>query len=175
VVEWLGELPFSYDCTMPHSDPYEPIPGGTATTWPFFHGEVVELPYTAPQDHTLYNLLGHRDSTLWREQLDRVLARHGLFQTITHPDAGYLGRPEVGRAYCELLDAIAAREDVWVALPRDIAAWWRSRRDGFSAQDDGVAGWTGSTVLLAPAAKWTQLDRTPDPAHARVPAMVSAP
>ncbi len=71
VVEWLGDLPFSYDCTMPHSDPYEPIPGGTATLWPFFHGEVVELPYTAPQDHTLYNLLGHRDSTLWRVSSSR--------------------------------------------------------------------------------------------------------
>ena len=26
VVDWLCDLPFSYDCTMPHSDPYEPIP-----------------------------------------------------------------------------------------------------------------------------------------------------
>ena len=127
MVDWLCDLPFSYDCTMPHSDPYEPIPGGTATAWPFFHGDVVELPYTAPQDHTLYNLLGHRDSTLWRTQLD-TLSLTPSVQTITHPDEGYLARPEVGRAYCELLDSIAAHQDIWVALPRDVAAWWRSRR-----------------------------------------------
>ncbi len=161
VVEWLGDLPFSYDCTMPHSDPYEPIPGGTATLWPFFHGEVVELPYTAPQDHTLYNLLGHRDSTLWRAQLEQVVLRHGLFQTITHPDEGYLGRPEVGRAYRELLDSLALRTDVWVALPRDVAAWWRSRRDGFTTRDDGIACWTGSTISLAPAASFSPEDDTP--------------
>jgi peptidoglycan/xylan/chitin deacetylase (PgdA/CDA1 family) len=151
IVDWLADLPFSYDCTMPHSDPYEPIPGGTATLWPFFHGEVVELPYTAPQDHTLYNLLRHDDSTLWRTQLAEVVSRHGLFQTITHPDAGYLGRPEVARAYRELLDSMALRWDVWVALPRDVAAWWRSRRDGSTPRDDGVATWTGSAVSLAPA------------------------
>jgi peptidoglycan/xylan/chitin deacetylase (PgdA/CDA1 family) len=155
VVDWLADLPFSYDCTMPHSDPYEPVPGGTATLWPFFHGDVVELPYTAPQDHTLYNLLGHEDSALWRAQLAEVVGRHGLFQTITHPDAGYLARPEVGRAYRELLESIALRCDVWVALPREVALWWRNRRDGFTPRDDGVATWTGSAISIAPSASFS--------------------
>jgi len=151
VVEWLAELPFSYDCTMPHSDPYEPIPGGTATIWPFFHGDVVELPYTAPQDHTLFNLLGHRDSALWRRQLETVVTRRGLFQVVTHPDPEYLGRLPIATAYRELLDTIARREDVWVALPRDVAGWWRRRAQGLTPQDDGIASWTGSTIALAPA------------------------
>lgn len=146
VVEWLAELPFSYDCTMPHSDPHEPIPGGTATAWPFFHGDVVELPYTAPQDHTLFNLLGHRDCTLWREQLQRVVACNGLFQLITHPDREYLGRSVIGGAYRELLDTIAREDGVWVALPRDIADWWRRRMEGLTPRDDGRATWTGSGI-----------------------------
>ncbi len=148
VVEWLSELPFSYDCTMPHSDPYEPIPGGTATAWPFFHGEVVELPYTAPQDHTLFNLLGHQDGTLWEEQLERIVACNGLFQLLTHPDASYLGQPVIGRAYRDVMKAIARRDDLWIALPRDIAAWWRHRALGLTARTNGLARWTGSGVVL---------------------------
>ncbi|HSZ05139.1 MAG TPA: polysaccharide deacetylase family protein [Solirubrobacteraceae bacterium] len=150
VVEWLGELPFSYDCTMPHSDPYEPIPGGTATTWPFFHGDVVELPYTAPQDHTLFNLLGHRDGSLWLRQLEATAACGGMLQVLTHPDPEYLGRPVIAGAYRELLDAIAQRGDVWAALPRDVADWWRRRARGLTPHDDGSARWTASEVELTP-------------------------
>jgi peptidoglycan/xylan/chitin deacetylase (PgdA/CDA1 family) len=153
VVEWLAELPFAYDCTMPHSDPYEPIPGGTATVWPFAHGDVIELPYTAPQDHTLFNLLGHRDSSLWRGQLERIVSCNGLFQVLTHPDEEYLGRPLIADAYRDLLEEIARRDDVWVALPRDIAEWWRQRAQGLTTRDDGVARWTGSTIELAPESR----------------------
>jgi peptidoglycan/xylan/chitin deacetylase (PgdA/CDA1 family) len=149
VVAWLGELPFSYDCTMPHSDPYEPIPGGTATVWPFFHDDVVELPYTAPQDHTLFNLLGHRDCSLWSRQLENVVSHNGLFQPITHPDPEYLGSPVIGEAYRELLATIARRDDVWVALPRDVASWWRDRAQGRTAQANGRARWNGSEIELA--------------------------
>jgi peptidoglycan/xylan/chitin deacetylase (PgdA/CDA1 family) len=150
VVEWLAELPFSYDCTMPHSDPFEPIPGGTTTTWPFFHGDVVELPYTAPQDHTLYNLLGHQDSTLWRAQLESVISCHGLFQLLTHPDDEYLGRPLIGTAYREILETISRRDDVWVALPREVADWWRRRARGLTSSESGTARWAGSGIELAP-------------------------
>lgn len=146
VVDWLAELPFSYDCTMPHSDPYEPIPGGTATIWPFFHGDVVELPYTAPQDYTLFNLLGYRDSALWREQLERIVARNGLFQILTHPDSDYLGRPETFRAYRDVLETITQYDDLWIALPREVADWWRRRAQGLTPQDNGTARWNGSGI-----------------------------
>jgi hypothetical protein len=149
VVAWLAELPFSYDCTMPHSDPYEPIPGGTASTWPFFHGDVLELPYTAPQDHTLFNLLGQRDGTLWQEQLERVVACHGLFQLVTHPDSDCLGRPVIGEAYRTVLRTVARRDDVWVALPRDVAGWWRRRSRGITSGDNGTARWTGSGIKIS--------------------------
>jgi peptidoglycan/xylan/chitin deacetylase (PgdA/CDA1 family) len=151
VVEWLSELPFDYDCTMPHSDPYEPIPGGTATLWPFFHGGVLEIPYTAPQDHTLVNLLGHRDCSLWLAQLERIASCGGLFQPITHPDPEYLGRPAAGAAYRALLQAVSAREDLWVARPRDVAEWWRRRARGTTDGQSGAARWVGSSLELSPA------------------------
>jgi peptidoglycan/xylan/chitin deacetylase (PgdA/CDA1 family) len=152
VVEWLSELPFDYDCTMSHSDPYEPVPGGTATVWPFFCGDVVEIPYTAPQDHTLFNLLGHRDGSVWHSQLERIVSCGGLFCPITHPDPDYLGRAAAGEAYRGLLKAIASRDDLWVARPRDLAEWWRRRARGKTDGLSGLVKWTGSELELVPVA-----------------------
>lgn len=157
---WMHELPFEYDCTMPHSDPYEPIPGGVATTLPFWLGDVVELPYTAPQDHTLYNLLGHRSAELWIEQLDRVTADGGLLQLITHPDPGYLEVPLIADAYRELLRELAQRSDVWVALPKEAAAWWRGRETGAVRLSEGRAHWDGSSLQFGPRETATQVQET---------------
>lgn len=132
VFEWLGELPVSYDCTMPHSDPYEPKPGGCCSVWPFFIGSLVELPYTMPQDHTLFTLLRQRSIAMWRSQFERIDAAGGLTQVVTHPDPGYLGDDDKRRLYVAFLDHVRAREGVWHTLPREAAEWWRARdaRDG---------------------------------------------
>src|SRR2546421_85505 len=74
VFDWLGELPFSYDCSVPHSDPFEPQPGGCCSVWPFFVGSLVELPYALPQDHTLFTILRAGSIAVWLEQLDKLEA-----------------------------------------------------------------------------------------------------
>jgi peptidoglycan/xylan/chitin deacetylase (PgdA/CDA1 family) len=132
VFEWLADLPLAYDCSVPHSDPYEPIPGGCCSLWPFFIGDVVELPYTVPQDHTLFTLLGHRSIALWQEQLERIEQLHGLVQLVTHPDPGYLGDRSKRALYVEFLDLIRESSGLWKPLPREVAQWWRQRdaRDG---------------------------------------------
>jgi peptidoglycan/xylan/chitin deacetylase (PgdA/CDA1 family) len=130
VFEWLGALPVLYDCSIPHSDPYEPQPGGCCTVWPFFIGDVVELPYTLPQDHTLFTVLGHRSAEVWLRQIEELVALNGLIQIVSHPDPGYLGDPEKRRLYAETLDVVSERDDLWSALPRDVAAWWLQRDCG---------------------------------------------
>lgn len=137
VTEWLAELPVEYDATMPLSDPYEPQPGGVCTVWPFFLGEVIELPYTLPQDHTVFNLLGYRSAAPWIEQVLRVKESYGLVQCVSHPDPGYLGEARNEAIYGEFLDALAAERDMWHALPRDVSRWWRARSDSqpFSSQE----------------------------------------
>jgi len=130
VFEWLADLPVSYDCSIPHSDPFEPQPGGCCTIWPFFIGNVVELPYTMPQDHTLLTLLRHRSPELWLRQVARIEADNGLVQSVTHPDPGYLGDLRKRRTYSEFLDAVAGHDHLWKALPREVAAWWRARDAG---------------------------------------------
>lgn len=130
VLDWLPELPVSYDCTVPHSDPYEPQPGGCCSPWPYLIRNLVELPYTLPQDHTLFVLLGHRSPEAWIEQANRLECAHGLIQCLSHPDPGYLGDDRTFASYCGFLDAMAERAHVWKVLPRDIAAWWRARDAG---------------------------------------------
>lgn len=127
VFEWLAELPVSYDCSIPHSDPFEPQPGGCCSIWPFFVGDVVELPYTLPQDYTLFTLLSNQSPKLWFEQADRIVKEHGLIQALTHPDPGYLGSPANRDRYRDLLIALSEREEIWKPLPREVAAWWRVR------------------------------------------------
>jgi len=140
VVEWLPELPVEYDCTMPHSDPYEPMPGGCCSIWPFAIGRLVELPYTLPQDHTVLTLLRHRDIDLWLEQVDVVVRNGGLVQSVSHPDPGYLGDTDKRRLFVEFLDRMAERRDLWRALPREVASWWRRREAGEGTEAVWPAG-----------------------------------
>ena len=149
---WLADLPVSYDCTVPMSDPYEPQPGGCCSPWPFFIGSVVELPYTIPQDHTTFTLLRERSVDLWLGQLDRIERAAGLAQCLSHPDPGYLGDPDKEALYAEFLDAVAARPGLWTALPREVAAWWRERDTAGADPAPGTAGLAtlgddGSVVL----------------------------
>jgi peptidoglycan/xylan/chitin deacetylase (PgdA/CDA1 family) len=127
VFEWLAELPFSYDGSIPHSDPFEPQPGGCCSLWPFFIGPLVELPYTLPQDHTLFALLEHRTNDLWITQAAKIEAEHGLIHCLSHPDHGYLADPGRRALYAEFLQRMATRQRVWKALPAEVASWWRLR------------------------------------------------
>jgi len=149
VIDWLGELPIEYDCTIPNSDPYEPQPGGCCSVWPFFVGDVVELPWTLPQDHTLLTLLRHRTPDLWLAQAAAIEREHGLVQCLSHPDRGYLAEADKRAVYAELLSGLAERPGLWRALPRDVARWWRRRAGATEPGDDIRCGTArlGETVL----------------------------
>ncbi len=154
VIDWLADLPLAYDCSVPHSDPFEPQPGGCCSLWPFFLGDVVELPYTLPQDNTLFTLLGHRTVDLWGTQLERIESLSGLAQVLSHPDPGYLGDLSKRALYVEFLDLVRERSELWTPLPREAADWWRVRDDA-NGSDDRIALGTvridGDHVRVEPA------------------------
>jgi peptidoglycan/xylan/chitin deacetylase (PgdA/CDA1 family) len=154
VVEWLAELPLEYDCTVPHSDPYEPQPGGCCSIWPFTLGRIVELPYTLPQDHALFTLLGERSVDRWLDQALAIERRFGLIQCLSHPDRGYLGDPDKRAIYRELLDALAERETLWKTLPRDVVRWWRQRGRGEALAHEQLHG----TMRIGAAPDYAQLE-----------------
>jgi peptidoglycan/xylan/chitin deacetylase (PgdA/CDA1 family) len=131
--DWIQELPADYDSTFPHSDPYEPQPGGCCSIWPYFLGSMVELPYTMPQDHTIFTLLGEKTPALWLDQMARLEQSFGLIELLSHPDRGYLGDRRKRVLYEQTLDVIAGNDRLWKPLPKELASWWRRRDSGESA------------------------------------------
>jgi hypothetical protein len=123
--EWMQALDIDYDLSFFDTDPFEPIPGGTMSIWPFFLGHFVELPYTLVQDNTLTNVLGETTPKLWIEKVEFIRRSFGMALINTHPD--YLKSEHTGRVYCQFLEKMAAMKNYWHALPRDVARWWRRR------------------------------------------------
>lgn len=122
---WMQQLDVAYDLSFFDTDPYEPIPGGTMSLWPFLLGRFVELPYTLVQDYTLTSVLGERSARLWMEKVDFLEAHRGMALLNSHPD--YLRSSTTRHVYEEFLDAMADRSGYWHALPHEVALWWGLR------------------------------------------------
>ena len=122
-LEWLQALHVEYDASCFDVDPFQAMPGGTGSWWPFIAGRFVELPYTMPQDHTLFVTLGHDHTRVWEQKLDFIRQSAGMALMLTHPD--YLGPRELD-LYANFLTRVG-ETNPWHALPRDVASWWRFR------------------------------------------------
>jgi len=127
--ELMPLLGFDYDTSYPDTDPFEPQAGGCCTWLPFFNRDMVELPLTMAQDHTLFVILGHDDESAWIEKAERLRERGGLALIDTHPD--YLVHEPIERAYRRLLERYAGDHSAWMALPREVSAWWRRRAESW--------------------------------------------
>jgi peptidoglycan/xylan/chitin deacetylase (PgdA/CDA1 family) len=123
--EWMQALEIEYDLSFFDTDPFEPMPGGTMSVWPFEMGRFVELPYTLVQDYTLTTILGEQSPRIWLEKVDFVERYYGMALVNTHPD--YLADAMTWTVYAEFLQAMRSREGYWHVLPRDVARWWRAR------------------------------------------------
>jgi peptidoglycan/xylan/chitin deacetylase (PgdA/CDA1 family) len=125
---WMQLLDIEYDSSFFDTDPYEVMPGGTMSIWPFLCGRFVELPYTLAQDHTLVNVLGEHTPRLWIQKVDFIARWGGMALLNAHPD--YLLSDGVWRVYEQFLQhmhTLRERSAYWHALPRDVARWWRTR------------------------------------------------
>jgi glycosyltransferase involved in cell wall biosynthesis len=113
-LDWLHELDIRYDASTFDTDPFEPQPEGRHTIFPFWvpapraqksdlssdfrhssfdirhsagrAGGYVELPYTVPQDSTLFLLLREETSRIWLRKLDWIAEHGGMALVIIHPD-----------------------------------------------------------------------------------------
>jgi peptidoglycan/xylan/chitin deacetylase (PgdA/CDA1 family) len=123
--DWMAELGCRYDSSFPDTDPFEPQPGGCCSIWPYFLGDLVELPITVVQDHTLFEILRERSIDLWVTKSEWIIRHHGLINVIVHPD--YALTDERLKRYEEFIAFLARQEGGWHALPREVAHWWRVR------------------------------------------------
>jgi hypothetical protein len=148
--DWMHELGCLYDSSFPDTDPFEPQPGGCCSIFPFFLGEMVELPLTLVQDHTLFEILRARSIDRWTQKSDWIIRNHGLINLNTHPD--YLDTPERLRLYEEFLVYVSSQRDGWHALPRDVAQWWRTRAELRCEEHDGTVRVVGAGAERASVA-----------------------
>ncbi len=93
----------------------------------------VELPYTLPQDSTLFLLLQERTPDIWLRKLDWVADHGGMALVNVHPDyinfgTGRLRNHEYPAShYAELLRHVTAGHAGrhWNPLPLDLALWFK--------------------------------------------------
>jgi len=139
-LEWLHELDIEYDSSTFDTDPFEPRPSGVEVIFPFWipgtgekkGGGYIELPYTLPQDWTLFVLLRERGIELWKKKLDWIAEQGGMALLLTHPD--YMSfeakRPKFyeypAECYEEFLNYIKSKYQgqYWHVLPKELARFW---------------------------------------------------
>jgi len=126
--EWMQSLEIEYDLSFFDTDPFEPIPGGAMSIWPFFIGRFIELPYTLVQDYTLTSILGETTPRIWLEKVDFIEKYHGMALVNSHPD--YLRSEKTWSVYHQFLQTMKNRPGYWHALPREVERWWRKRSAG---------------------------------------------
>ena len=138
-LEWAHELDIKYDASTFDSDPFEPQPDGVGTIFPFWvpragGGGYVELPYTLPQDFTMFVLLKEHGPKTWKQKLEWIVKQGGMALLDVHPDyMDFAGDRAKGSEYPvrlvwqEFLKHIADRYPgmYWNPLPRDLAAWYK--------------------------------------------------
>jgi hypothetical protein len=156
---WLGDLDVLYDSSTFDTDPFEPQPDGVRTIFPFWVSRIgphagngngnpvcgkgssdesgyVELPYTLPQDSTLFLVLGERHPDIWMQKLEWI-ARHGGMALVgVHPDyMDFSSHPRDGEEYPaafyqrfleHVRDKYAGQ--YWHSTPRGLAEWYRATR-----------------------------------------------
>jgi glycosyltransferase involved in cell wall biosynthesis len=168
----LNDLKIEYDASTFDTDPFEPQPEGVHTIFPFWvrrpdGGGYVEMPYTLPQDSTLFLVLQEESPDIWKRKLDWIVQRGGMALLNVHPDyLNFASKKNRGAEY-----PVAWYEDFlkyirnnyggqyWNGLPREVATWYRetcvegSRESdtetAFAAAENSLRGRRAAVVLYS--------------------------
>jgi peptidoglycan/xylan/chitin deacetylase (PgdA/CDA1 family) len=138
-LSWLSACNIHYDASTFDTDPFEPQATGASTIFPFIvnaRGDsegYVELPYTLPQDFTLFVILKEQSIDIWKRKLDWLAENGGMALLITHPDYMHFpGSKKSQEQYpCELYSDFLTyiqdkyRDSYALFLPRELADFWR--------------------------------------------------
>lgn len=139
-LDWIGALNIEYDMSTFDTDPFEPQPDGVGTIFPFWvknkrhlNGGYIELPYTLPQDFTLFILLRETTPKIWKDKLDWIANNNGMALVNVHPD--YIDFENTGKnfeefnldIYIEFLEYVKSNYEgkYWNVLPSQIADYWK--------------------------------------------------
>jgi glycosyltransferase involved in cell wall biosynthesis len=150
-LDWYHDLDIEYDASTFDTDPFEPMPDGARTIFPFWvpapansHSRTpshslrgsrrgyVELPYTLPQDSTLFFVLNETGPILWQRKLDWLVQKGGMALVNVHPDyVCFAGERRKASTYpidhyITLLHTVAKNftSQYWHPLPRQLSRWY---------------------------------------------------
>lgn len=140
-LDWLRDLNILYDASTFDTDPFEPQPDAVGNIFPFMveddgnRSGYVELPYTLPQDFTLYVIMQELNAKIWKEKVAWIAQNGGMVLLNVHPDYVHFGEGRPGSEtfpaaiYSDFLKHIATtyKGQYWHALPRDVAAFWKQQ------------------------------------------------
>ncbi len=137
-LEWIHLLNVVYDSSTFDTDPFEPQPDGCAKIYPYWIQNAskskgyIELPYTLPQDFTVFVLMRDYNFSIWKKKLHWLVNKGAMVLLNTHPD--YMSFSNEKRydeyhayLYHDFLEYIKNRysDQYWLALPKDIAKFWK--------------------------------------------------
>jgi hypothetical protein len=137
-LEWIHDLDIWYDMSTFDVDPFEPQSEGVSTIFPFWmannsndHG-YVELPYTLPQDFTLFIILREKTINIWKYKLDWIARHSGMALLNTHPDYMNFNNDRLASEeyyadnYKNFLLYIKNNYngEYWHALPKNMSRFW---------------------------------------------------
>jgi hypothetical protein len=141
-LDWLHELDMVYDASTFDSDPFEPQPDGARTIFPFHvkppaglgGSGYVELPYTLPQDSTLFLLLREKTTAIWRRKLDWIASKGGMVLVNIHPDyVDFSNKTSSNALYpssllADFMTYVRTRyaNAYWNPLARELAVWYKN-------------------------------------------------
>jgi peptidoglycan/xylan/chitin deacetylase (PgdA/CDA1 family) len=140
-LDWIHDLRLEYDASTFDTDPFMPQPDGLGTIFPCWiqkkgeEGGYVELPYTLPQDFTLFVLMREGTIDIWKKKLDWIAERGGMALLITHPDYMSFGDgspgyeqypPKLYEAFLHYIKETYGGQ-YWHVLPREISRYWKDR------------------------------------------------
>jgi glycosyltransferase involved in cell wall biosynthesis len=139
-LDWMHELAIEYDASTFDTDPFELQAEGAGMIFPYWvsphgpssRGGYVELPYTLPQDSTLFLVLREATNQIWLRKTDWIASHGGMALLNVHPDYLSFGdrkgpREYSANAYAHFLTYVSERyrDEVWNPLPKDLARWFR--------------------------------------------------
>jgi len=174
---WLHNLDIEYECSTFDTDPFEPQPTGAQTIFPYWipcpenisgplrRKGYVELPYTLPQDSTLFLLLREPDAGIWQRKTEWIKRRGGMVLMNVHPD--YIDMTGSGNGmtyplghYEGFLRWVSEQYngEVWHVLPREISRFVRAHQQVLpDAEPPIAASAPGGCAMKI----WIDLENTP--------------
>jgi hypothetical protein len=134
-LQWMSKLNIDYGTSTFDTDPFEPQPAGIKTVFPLWvpssNGTkgYFELPYTLPQDFTIFILMNEHNTSLWRKKLHWIAQIGGMALLNTHPDYMAFEDEDWGnekypiKNYIDFLLYLKEQfgKQYWHALSKDVA------------------------------------------------------